>query len=331
MGPSLAHRIDALFAGARATAERGRVHATIPLDGLVYRARLETEPEAHVAVTVPCTDGFELVLRWNDRWANDGAPRASSFDDSFLVETNDVALATVWLDREAREALLASRYVSSRHADRRDTEVLTRDGTWVHEVSNDEVSARRSGGESSVERMTDILRASLLLASRPVRWARAFAATGRALGGEPASRVEVGGRPLLRVRRGDVDVKVRVVRRLGPGNPGRLRTIVGAHRHGSGGETLSLIREGLPRAAWPPAEPGYGIGIGARDAAGVASLVDRRAAQLLDAALPSATTVRRHDIEIAFDGAHVGRERLGAAIELAAYWAHPDRSRGPYR
>jgi len=320
MGLALAHLIDQKFAGARSTADGARVQSSIPFDGRIYRARLETAPDARVAVALPCTDGFELVLRWNDRWANDPIPRAASFDDSFLVETNDLALTHVWLDREAREALLASRYISGKHASR-DTALLIRDGTWVHEVSNDEVSARRRDGEESHDRMTDILRASLLLASRPVRWAKTFADVGRALGGEPASRVEVGGKPLLRVRRGATDVTVRVVRRLGPGDPGRLRTIVAAHRNGSGGETLSLISDGLPRSAWPPpADPSCGT-----------LPIDRRATLLLDLAQPSATTVRAHDVEVAFDGARIDRDRLGAAIELAAHWASESRASGPYR
>ncbi len=320
MGPALAELIDQRFAGARSSPDGPRVHSTIPFDGATYRARLETGPQARVAVSLPCTDGFELSLRWNDRWANDGAPRAASFDDSFLVETNDLALAGVWLDREAREALLASRYVSHKHAER-ETAVLIRDANWVHEVSNDEVSARRRDDERSLERMGDMLLASLLLASRPVRWAKAFASTGRALGGEPATRVEVGGKPLLRVRRHGVDVTIRVVRRLGPGDPGRLRTIVGAHRHGSSGETLSLISDNLPRSAWPPPA----------DPSGGTLPIDRRAAMLLDAATPSATMVRAHDVEIAFDGARIDKDRLGAAIELAAHWATQATPTGPYR
>jgi hypothetical protein len=101
--------------------------------------------------------------------------------------------------------------------------------------------------------------------------------------------------------------------------------MVGAHRHGSGGETLSLIAEGLPRAAWPPppaAEPGRST-----------LAIDARAAHLLEAARPSATTVRAHDVEIAFDGALAERERLGAAIELAAWWASSSSAAcvGPYR
>ena len=312
--------IEERFAGARAAIRNGRVHAEILIDNVWYRARLEMEPCARVTVALPSTDGFELTVKWSDRWANDGAPRALSFDDSFLVETNDLALAGVWLDHEARSGLLASRYVSGVNGERK-TALMFRDGAWVHEVSNDEVSARRREHEPSESRMADMLLASLLLASRPVRWARAFATVGRALGGEPATRIEVGGKPALRVRRGFVDVLVRVVRRLGPGDPGRLRTIVGAHRHGSGGETLSLISEGLPRSAWPPP---------ADFSCGTLS-IDTRAAQLLDAARPSATTVRVHDVEIAFDGALGDRERLGAAIELAAWWAADARSAGPYR
>jgi hypothetical protein len=316
----LCELIPRRFAGAHARAAGARVDAQVAVDGVWYRARLEMAPEARVAVALPCTDGFELTLRWSDRWANDGAPRPAAFDDSFLVETNDLALAGVWLDHEARSGLLASRYVAGTNGEGR-TALLFRDGAWVHEVSNDEVSAHRQGSEPSEDRMMDMLRASLVLANRPVRWARAFARVARTLGGDAARRVEVGGKPALRVRRGMVDVFVHVVRRLGPGDPGRLRTMVGAHRHGSGGETLSLISEGLPRAAWPPpAAP-----------AGSTLSIDARAAHLLDAARPSATTVRAHDVEIAFDGALADRERLGAAIELAAHWASSAVGAGPYR
>jgi hypothetical protein len=169
--------------------------------------------------------------------------------------------------------------------------------------------------------MADMLHASLALAHRPVRWARAFEAVGRAVGGTPASRIEIGGKPALRVRRGMVDVVVHLVRRLGPGDPGRLRTIASAHRRGSSGETLSLIADGLPRAAWPPpTEPSRGP-----------LRIDARAGALLDAAQPSTTTVRPHDVEIAFDGALADPARLGAAIELAAHWAAGNGESGPYR
>jgi hypothetical protein len=169
--------------------------------------------------------------------------------------------------------------------------------------------------------MTDMLTVSLLLASRPVRWAHAFARVALALGGRSSRRVEVGGKPALRVRRHDVDVNVHLVRRLGPGDPGRLRTVISAHRIASGGETLSLISEGLPRAAWPPpADPSTGT-----------LYIDPRAAALLDAARPSSTIVRSHDVEIAFDGALTDRDRMGSAIELAAWWACDARAMGPYR
>jgi hypothetical protein len=41
--------------------------------------------------------------------------------------------------------------------------------------------------------------------------------------------------------------------------------------------------------------------------------------------------VRLHDVEIAFDGALGDRDRLGAAIELAAWWASDGLATGPYR
>ena len=119
MAHELYPAIERRFAGAHGELVGGVVHAEIPIGGTWYRARLEMQPVASVVVALPCTDGFELTLRWNDRWANgDGAPRAASFDDSFLVETNDLALAGVWLDHDARSGLLASRYVSSQRAER---------------------------------------------------------------------------------------------------------------------------------------------------------------------------------------------------------------------
>jgi len=311
------------FGGSRARVLGSRVHADVSVDGVWYRARLEMTPQARVVVELPSTDGFELTVKWADRWANDGSPRAAAFDDSFFVETNDLALAGVWLDHESRAGLLASRYVASPNG-KRTTALLIRDGAWTHEVTGDEVSATRREGEPSESRMADLLTASLVLASRPVRWARAFADLARTLGGDAAERIEVGGKPALRVRRGQIDVLVHVVRRLGPADPGRLRTMVGAHRLGSSGETLSLISEGLPRAAWPPAaDPGNGSTLA----------IDSRAAHLLELAQPSAVTVRPHDVELAFDGALADRGRLGAAIELAGWWASGARpaGAGPYR
>jgi len=313
--------LERRFAGARSALVGDIMHVEIPVEGAWYRARLAMQPIASVVVALPCTDGFELTLRWNDRWINgDGAPRAASFDDSFLVETNDVALAGVWLDHDVRTGLLASRYVSYHRAERK-TALLLRDGRWVHQVSNDEVSARRPDRELSAYRMADMLAASLLLASRPVRWARAYSPVATALGGRSAARIEVGGKPALRVRRHDIDVTVRIVRRLGPGDPGRLRTVIGAHRRASSGGTLSLISDGLPRAAWPPPT----------DAGAGTLAIDPRAAALLDAAQPSSSIVRSHDVEIAFDGALADRERMGAAIELAAWWACDARAMSPYR
>jgi hypothetical protein len=59
--------------------------------------------------------------------------------------------------------------------------------------------------------------------------------------------------------------------------------------------------------------------------------IDDRARALLDAARPATTIVRRHDVEITFDGAFAELDRLGAAVELAAYWAGERTHDGPYR
>ncbi len=305
---------------SRIDATAGRVQAVIEHDQASYRAHLVMEPVASIAVSLPCIDGFELRMRWTDRYANSGAPRAASFDDSFLIETNDLALATIWLDHVSRSALLSSRYVSAQQPSRA-TAMMWRDAGWLHEISHDHVRADRRDAEPSAERMADMLSASLSLAARPVRWARSFHPVARSLGAEAAPRVEVGGKPLFRVRRGAVDVSVHLARRLGPADTGRLRTIVSAHRHGSGGETLTLIAEDLPRAAWPPPNPSSSVTL----------VIDPRAAELLEIARPSSTMVRPHDVDITFDGAFTDSHRLGAAIELAAWWAREVSGTGPYR
>ncbi|HEY5927986.1 MAG TPA: hypothetical protein VIV11_40145 [Kofleriaceae bacterium] len=307
------------FPSATCTHESTSVRVELTVHDMAYRARAQMEPVGRVAVQLPSTDGFELSVSWTDRVLH--TPRQPSFDDSCLVETNDVSLASLWLDGEARSALLASRYVSGTPEPLRVTVPMMRDGAWQHELRSDEVMASRSDAESSPERVADMLAATLALATRPVRWARLFAPVAKALGGEAASRVELGGRPVVRVRRGQVDVTVRLLRRLGPADQGRLRTVVGAHRLGTSGETLTLISDNLPRTAWPPAN-GHST---------EALRIDDRARGLLDTARPGTTIVRRHDVEITFDGAFGDTERLGAAIELAAYWAGERNHVGPYR
>ncbi len=300
----LAAAIQARFPGATVAVEGDHVVAEI--DGFTARARLA--PLGHVIVGLDC-DGFELDVRWTDRASS---TRAATFDDSFLVETNDVALAGAWLDGYARAALLASRYVSDAPLPERMTATLVRDGAWRHFIRGGSVGAVRGDAEPNVERVADMLVTTLALAQRPARWARGWAALARELGGDAATRVELGGRPVIRARRAGVDVTVRLLRRLAADEAGRLRTLVGAHRHGSGGDTLTLITDDLPRAAWPPANV---------DPRAAALRIDARARELLDRARPATTIVRPHDVEITFDGALADRDRLDAAIELCAHWA----------
>jgi hypothetical protein len=315
----LASAIVDRFPGASCASEASGVRVELTVQDVIYRARAQMVPVGRVTVQLPSTDGFELSVSWTDRVVHNA--RQPSFDDSCLVETNDVSLAQLWLDGDTRNALLASRYVSGTPKPLRVTVPLLRDGTWQHELRSDEVTASRTDAEPSPARIADMLAASLALATRPVRWAKHFAPVAKALGGEAATRVELGGRPLLRVRRGGVDVTLRVLRRLGPADQGRLRTVVGAHRLATGGETLTLIAEDLPRTAWPPAN----------DPSPATLRIDDRARGLLDAARPATTVVRRHDVEITFDGAFADVERLGAAVELTAYWAGEQRPTSPYR
>ena len=314
----LASAIVARFPQAACTPEFDGVRVELTHDGVLYRCRAEMAPVGRVTVQTPSTDGFELALSWTDR--NVGSV-GSAFDDSCLVQTNDVSLANMWLDREAQAALLASRYMMGRPDASRITAPMLRDGAWHHELRDDQVTAQRAEPEPSTDRIGDLLATCISLAHRPTRWARWFRPLAKALGGEAIARVELGGRPVLRVRRGAADVTVRLLRRLGPGDPGRLRTVIGAHRVGSAGETLTLISNDLPKAAWPPID----------HHAPCALQIDSHARALLDAARPSTTIVRRHDIEITFDGVYADAERLGAAIQLAAYWAASHTQRGPYR
>jgi hypothetical protein len=315
---ALAQAIEERFLEARCGADATGVSAEVTVDGVHYRARAQQHPRGLIRIELPATDGFELALRWTDR---DVGSVASAFDDSCLVETNDVALASVWLDRESQVALLASRYMSGVPDPLRNTLPMMRDGTWHHTLRDEQLIAERSEPETSVDRMTDLLAASLSIATRPERWARWFAQLGKALGGETASRVELGGKPVLRVRRNGTEVSLRLLRKLGPDDPGRLRTVISAHRVASSGETLTLIAEALPRNAWPPPN----------DLSNSSLPIDERARTLLDLARPSTTIVRRHDVEITFDGALADRNRLGAAVQLALHWASDGSPEGPYR
>ena len=313
----LAASIESRFEGARCVSDGLGVRAEVPFEGATYRVRAAMLPRGSVTVEVPATDGFELAVAWTDRARTH---LRDMFDDTCLVETNDVALARAWLDVDARNALLASRYVSAPSL--RTTAVMVRDGAWSHQLRAGIATARRAELEPSPERVADALSATLALAHRPVRWARMFARLARELGGIAAKRVEIGGPPVLRVRRGSVDVTIRLLRRLDPDEPGRLRTVIGAHRLGSTGDTLQLISEHAPRAAWPPKQ--------CADDAPLLPIAPG-ASSLFDAARPIASIVRPHDVEITFDGADVAAERLGAAIELAARWAADSAAEGPYR
>lgn len=278
--------------------------------GSWYRVRVAPD---RISVAIPRVDGFTLALRWSDRLAGDGA---HEIDDSFFVETNDLALARLWLDGGTRDHLLASRYVSRAHS-LRTTAQLVRDGSWVHEVTEEGVIAHRATPETEPARLADLVAASVALASRPVEWARGLAQVAKRLGAQPSARIELGGRPALRCLRGNLEVSVHLLRRLAPDEPGRLRTLVTAQRPGSG-DRLALVRDGMPHAAARPSTIATG-----------ALMLDAEAARLLDLARPATAGVHAQEVEITFDGALLDADRLGAAIELAARWSAASMT--PYR
>jgi len=277
--------------------------------GSWYRVRVTP---TRISVAIPRVDGFTLALRWSDRWVGDDH---REIDDSFFVETNDLALAHLWLDGGTRDTLFASRYMCHERLDA--TARMTRDGSWIHEVTEEGVIAHRSTPEDSPQRLADLVAASIALASRPVEWARSLAVVAKRLGAQSSSRIELGGRPALRALRGNLEVCVHLLRRLSPDEPGRLRTLVTAQRPGSG-DRLALVRDGRPHDVARPATISTG-----------ALLLDGEAARLLDRARPATAGVHAQEVEITFDGALLDADRLGAAIELAARWSAASMT--PYR
>lgn len=308
MSVRIEHIRDALRArhpSARARKDGDLLAIEIEVDATTHRVRIDSgaaDREPRITTPIPTTDGFVLGVRWADRWAgSSGRDRdpllvAPSFDDAAIIETNDPALAAAWIDHHVRDALLVSR-LSPDHLDQM---TAWRETGWAFELDGDEVTAWRLPGESALERLVVILDVVLALAARPVRWIKAFGAAATRLGGELAARVEVGGKPVLRVRRGPVDVRISLVRRLGPGDPGRLRTELVARR-------LDVTSSELP------ATP--------------------RAAELLAVCNPITPTLRGPDLSLVFEGVVTDAERLDAAVELAAHWCTETSAGtfGPYR
>ena len=169
---------------------------------------------SRITVALAPTDGFVLALRWVDA-GPDASPRLVALDDTFLVETNDPALAAAWLDDASRTAVCsASRLHVAPPGRDRDVGPLARDTSWRFSIGDDHAIATRSEPEISAARVATIVATVVAIAAAQVRWTRAFARLAHELGGHAASLVEVGGQAALKLPRGQVVVAVRLARRL---------------------------------------------------------------------------------------------------------------------
>ncbi len=338
--PSTLERLDKQLVGGLAArlGEKTRVEGTI-LHAIVQQGdswvptRVRTEPVAEVFVATRALDGFELAIRFGDRWRDPdvGDP---TFDDAFALETNDVPLMRAVLDDAARDAILASIY-SYPHEDPFTGRVQLVQRTWNYDLAADQLVITKGSRETDVEHYMRFVVAGCTLAARAQRWASEYAKVAREIGGTAAAEVEIGGAPVISVTRSAVDVAVRLVRRIG--DAARLRTIVSAPRIGSEG-TLSLVNDDLPKAARPPLPDGerrhlelgdYKLRASSDDAA---AKVSELAKKLIAVAQPAVIVVDVDSVDVWFDGAPCERTRLDAAVALVAQLAvDAIAAQGPYR
>ncbi|MBA3500611.1 MAG: hypothetical protein H0T65_09575, partial [Deltaproteobacteria bacterium] len=217
--------------GGKARVEGDTVRALVQHGDAWLSTRVRTSPVAEVFVMTRALDGFELSVRWGDRWRDpDVGDRV--FDSTFAVTTNDEAMMRAWLDETSRAALLASKYAYVSD----DLSLATMQGipttrTWTYELANDELVVTKGGPESDADRFLVAVTTACAIAARSQRWAASYADTARKIGGSAASEVVIGGDPVMTVTRSAIDVTMRLVRRERT-SADRLRTIVSAPRIG---------------------------------------------------------------------------------------------------
>src|SRR5688572_25033414 len=105
----LLQELEPQLPDARMRVEGDVLRATSRHGDAWFATRSRVAPFAEVFVALRPIDGFELAIRWGDRY-RDPEVGDVAFDELFGIATNDVALMRAWLDEVARQALVASAY-----------------------------------------------------------------------------------------------------------------------------------------------------------------------------------------------------------------------------
>lgn len=320
--------------GAQTRVEGSTLRAIVQHGDAWLATRVRVEPVAEVFVATRPLDGFELGVRWGDRWRdpNVGDP---VFDKLFALETNDETMMRAWLDDVSRKALLDSVYTFT--SDEFSVVTLlpiTAQRTWSYTLANDELVAAKGTAEHSVAPFLTAIMTACAIAGRSQRWAASYAEIARAIGGSAASEVEIGGVPVISATRSAIDVTMRLVRRADTED--RLRTIVSAPRIGEG--RLALWNEDLRKAARPAFPDGKrfpleldGHWLRASDER-TAKKLDDATKKLVVAARPAVIVIDASSVDVWFDGALADVTRIDTAVALAAHLAvDAIAPQGPYR
>lgn len=321
--------------GDKARVEGDTLRAIVRHGDAWLSSRVRTSPVAEVFVLTRALDGFELSVRWGDRWS-DSDVGDQAFDRAFAVTTNDEAMMRAWLDETSRAALLASKYAYASG----DPSLATTQGspatrTWTYELANDELVVTKGGPESDVDRFLVAVTTACAIAARSQRWAASYADIARKIGGSAASEVVIGGDPVISATRSAIDVTMRLVRRERT-SAERLRTIISAPRIGEG--RLALWNDGLPKPARPAMPDGtrFPLDLGAYQLrasdARAAGRLDDSTKKLVLAARPAIVRVDATSVDRWFDGALSDLLQIDTAVALAAHLAvDAIASHGPYR
>jgi hypothetical protein len=338
--------LETVFGSQARQDERG-IHTVVRTDGAFVPARIRTSPVAELFVTTRALDGFALSIKWAEPTTEELASDAA-FQAAFRYETNDMMLAGLFLDGASRHALLDSIY--EYQADDFMTSDVAVFGVlgklsphrpgmakriWDYELANNEIVAARGGIERHADRIAKALTCACSLAARSTRWAGEYAVLSRELGGGTTrSEVDLGGPPVFTIARNAVDVSLRLGRRF-DGAQDHLRTAISAPRVAPDATTVCVYDAELPKWALPRLPRGSKRAIELaryKQRGDQTPLVDDLAKKLIAVASPSAAIVDADSVDVWFDGAPMERERIDAAIELAARWAVGSlAASGPYR